>query len=242
MTELTWVEVEHGKWQADDPPHVWNMLWVRANEYRFYCDAQFMGFGTCFRDAVQNADLMRLFPSAFPRASRAQGPSLEVQTKSMADVITDDLAKPHPSTWTEHTEGRYRTWVTAGSGVVLHIIEIRTDRYEFYRAGEFIGWSSSFDGARGHLERGEREDVTMLTPAMEPSRQLPPLFSLAGQTIFQISGASGAPALEWESYPNEPTLTLRKGDSLDRRTAIQRTRAEFEEEQYRMRGRAATGP
>lgn len=169
MRELMWIEVEDGKWKADDAPYVWNMLRIRADEYRFYCDAQFRGFGASFTDAAQKADAMRMFPSAFRRAMGvdAQEPSFDEQTEIMADVM-------------------------------------------------------------------------MLSP--QPPQPAIPLFILAGQTIFQISGANGAPALQWESYPNEPTLAMRKGDSLDRGTAIQRTRHEFEEEQWRLRGRSATGP
>lgn len=190
MRELVWTEVEDGKWKADDAPYVWNMIRIRSDEYRFYRDTDFRGFGTCFQDAAQNADAMRLFPSL---CNLPQPPS------------PLPLAEQPP---------------------------LNDQEREIRRRGE---WQRSL---------------------MVETVRSPELFTLAGQTIFQISGANGAPALQWESYPlNVPIwfggLTVReclthpdlhRGFAIDRATAIQRTMAEFEEEQWRLRGRAATGP
>ncbi len=59
-------------------------------------------------------------------------------------------------------------------------------------------------------------------------------YTIARQTIFQIYGCNGAPALQWESYPVEADT----GYHLDRKMAIQRTKEEFEAEQL-MLGRTA---
>lgn len=56
------------------------------------------------------------------------------------------------------------------------------------------------------------------------------LYTIARQTIFQIYGGNGAPALQWESYPVEADT----GYHLDRQMAIQRTKEEFEAEQFRL--------
>lgn len=189
MRELEWIEVEDGKWKADDAPHVWNMIRIRSDEYRFYCDTDFRGFGTCFRDAAQNADAMRLFPSL---CNLPQSPS------------------PLPPAEQPPLNDQER---------------------EILRTGE---WPLSL---------------------MVETVRSPELFTLAGQTIFQISGANGAPALQWESYPLDVPvcdggLTTReyashpdlcRGFALDRAHAIQRTMEEFEAEQWMLRGRFAPG-
>lgn len=65
--------------------------------------------------------------------------------------------------------------------------------------------------------------------------ELPELYTIAEQTIFQVCGVNGAPQLEWESYPAEFAPPEESGRCLDRGTAINRTKAEFEAEQRKLR-------
>lgn len=59
------------------------------------------------------------------------------------------------------------------------------------------------------------------------------MYSLAGQTIFQIIGANGAPMAMWESYPQSAVPF--DGGLIDRALAVRRTKEEFEAEQLQLR-------
>lgn len=59
------------------------------------------------------------------------------------------------------------------------------------------------------------------------------LYTVAGQTIFQIYGVSGSPSNQFESYLE---IGYPIGAVVDRSTAIRRTKEEYETEQYALRG------
>ena len=85
------------------------------------------------------------------------------------------------------------------------------------------------------------ETITQPLPAAAASPQpcARDLFSLAGQTIFQVIGANGAAMLLFESYPADVVVP---GQWMDRSKAIRRSKDEFEAEQYSLRSADVATP